>query len=128
MKIVSEIKQLNISPRKVRIVADEIRELPISEALVMLAFTRKRAARPLRKGIESAIANATNNANLSRDSLVFAAIEVNEGSSFKRFRPSTRGRVHPYKRRTSHVRIILEDSIKEVKVEKAEVKEEPKKA
>lgn len=128
MKIVSEIKQLNVSPRKVRIVADEIRELPISEALVLLTFTRKRAARPLRKGIESAIANATNNANLSRDSLAFAAIEVNEGSSFKRFRPSTRGRVHPYKRRTSHVRIILEDSVKEVKVEKTEVKEEPKKA
>jgi large subunit ribosomal protein L22 len=113
MKITAEANQINVSTRKVRIVADEIRGMSLDDALVALSFTRKRAAGPIKKVIESAIANAVNNANLKKESLALSAIEVNEGVSFKRFRPSTRGRVHPYKKRTSHIRVILEDSIKD---------------
>lgn len=126
MKITAEANQVNISTRKVRIVADEVRNKSLDEALVLLTFTRKRAARPIKKVIESAIANAVNNANLKKESLALSAIEVNEGAFLKRFRPSTRGRVHPYKRRTSHIRVVLEDSVKDKKAEV--VKEEAKKA
>lgn len=122
MKITAEANQVNISTRKVRIVADEVRSMSLDDALVMLSFMRKRAARPIKKVIESAIANAQN-ANLSKESLVLSAIEVNEGPAYKRFRPSTRGRVHPYKRRTSHIRVILEDSVKDSKENVKEVKE-----
>jgi large subunit ribosomal protein L22 len=61
------------------------------------------------KTLKSAVANAKNNAKLDEANLVIKAIEVSEGPAFKRFRPSTRGRVHPYKKRTSNITVILED-------------------
>lgn len=125
MLVKAEVKQINISTRKVRLVADEVRNMTLNDALVSLSFMDKRAARPIKKAIESAVANAVNNANLKKESLAIAAIDVNEGASYKRFRPSTRGRVHPYKRRTSHIRIVLEDKVKE-EIKEPAVKEEAK--
>lgn len=114
MNITAEAKSVKMSPRKVRLVADAVRSLSIRQALISLDLLDKRAAGPLKKTIESAVANAVHNAQLEKDSLRIAEIIVNEGQAMKRFHPSTRGRVHPYKRRTSHIRVTLKGE-KEVK-------------
>ncbi len=109
MQIQAISKSVRISPRKVRLVADAIRTMPIENALATLQTTQKRAAYALKKTLMSAVANATNNAKLDRANLIIARIDVSEGQALKRFHPSTRGRIHPYKKRSSHIRIILED-------------------
>ncbi len=107
MNITAEAKSVKMSTRKVRLVADAIRDLSIAQALQALTLLDKRAASPLKKTIESAMANAVNNAQLAKDSLTISEIIVNEGQAMKRYHPSTRGRIHPYKRRTTHIRVTL---------------------
>jgi large subunit ribosomal protein L22 len=121
MKITAETKAVTISPRKVRLIADSVRKLPLTKALSLLMMTQKRAARPLYKTMKSAVANAVNNNHVSEDSLRLFAIEVMEGPAMKRFHASTRGRIHPYIKQTSHVRIILE-SVEQPKVAKVATK------
>lgn len=108
MEIIAVSKSVTISPRKVRLVADAIRKLSLVEALQLLSLAPKRSARPLTKVIQSAIANAVNNNHLTRDVLRLKAVDVMEGPVMKRFHASTRGRIHPYKKQTSHIRIVLE--------------------
>jgi large subunit ribosomal protein L22 len=120
MNITAHSKNIRISTRKVRLVADAIRKLSIEEALTALRVSDKRAAGPLEVALKSALANAINNNNLDRSNLVIASIIVNEGQAMKRYHPSTRGRVHPYKRRASHVTITLKE--KEMKVMKPATK------
>jgi large subunit ribosomal protein L22 len=109
MQVQAITKNVRISPRKVRLVADAVKVLPVEDALATLRHTRKRAAAIIAKTMASAVANATNNAKLDRTSLIIAAIDISEGQALKRFHPSTRGRIHPYKRRASHIRVILEE-------------------
>ena len=101
---------VRISTRKVRLAADSVRKLSLEEALRSLSVLKKRGAVPVEKTLKSAIANAVNNNNLKQESLMIKSIEVFEMPSYKRFHPSTRGRVHPYKRRGSHVKIVLTDN------------------
>lgn len=114
-------KNVRISTRKIRLVADAIRNLPVDDALVALKVSDKRGAGPLEDTLKSAIANANNNLSISQENLLIQSIIVNEGQAMKRFHPSTRGRVHPYKRRASHITITLQE--KEVKAA-VKVKEE----
>lgn len=109
MEIVAQARGVRISPRKIRLMADTVRRLPLSRALEVLTVTGKRASLALEKTLRSAIANASHNKNLSLDQLQIKLIEVTEGEALKRFHPSSRGRVHPYKRRSSHVKIVLEE-------------------
>jgi len=119
MEVRAISKSIKQSPRKMRLVADAIRNLSIDDAFHVLQATTKRASGPLEKTLLSAIANATNNAKLERNNLIIASIMVNEGQALKRFHPSTRGRVHAYKKRSSHVTIILkEKEVKQVKDQK----------
>ncbi len=104
----AESNNIRISTRKVRLVADAMRNVSVAKALRMLALLQKRTSVSLEKTLRSAIANAVNNAKLKEETLVIKSIEVTQAPAMKRFRPSTRGRVHPYKRRGSHIRIILE--------------------
>ncbi len=108
METVAISKSVRVAPRKIRLVADQVRKMPIDDALAALGILNKRGAQVLDKTLKSAIANAKNNGKVEQKDLIIKAIEVTEASSYKRFRPSTRGRVHPYKRRGSHVKIILE--------------------
>lgn len=94
-----------------RLVADAIRHLPIEEAYRVLAVTQKRAAQGIVKTLNSAVANAVNNAKLDRKNLVIDSVMVNEAPAMKRFRPSTRGRIHPYKKRGSHLTIVLTEKV-----------------
>src|SRR3989344_9199805 len=124
MDIVARVKSIRISPRKVRLVADSIRNLPLNKALSALSMTQKRGATVLENVFKSAIGNAVNNSKKSVDSLRIKGIEVWDGPAIKRFHASTRGRVHPYKKRSSHIKIILTDdqneklSIKNQKITK----------
>ena len=108
MEIIARAQSIRISPRKVRLVADSIRNLPLPKALNVLNMTQKRGASVLNAVFKSAIANAVNNAKKDKALLTIKGIEVWDGPAIKRFHASTRGRVHPYKKRSSHIKIILE--------------------
>jgi large subunit ribosomal protein L22 len=105
--IVAQAKSVKISPRKVRLVADVIRSQSPAKALTTLMTVRQRGAATLLKTLKSAMANAQNNKKADVSNLVIKEIQVTEGTAQKRFHPSSRGRVHPYKKRTSHIRIVL---------------------
>lgn len=111
MEYTAVAKNIKVSPRKVRLVADSIRDLSISKALTALLVSRKRGAVSLKKVIESAIANAVNNKSAKKDDLKIKMINVTEGLMYKRYHFAGRGRTRPYTKRTSHINIILEDSV-----------------
>ncbi len=112
MEIVAKTS-VRVAPRKVRLVADAIRKLSLDEALKSLSVIKNRGSVGLEKTLKSAVANATNNNKVKKESLRIKSIDVLEAPSYKRFHPSTRGRVHPYKRRESHVTIVLESKEEE---------------
>ena len=114
--------QARVSTRKVRLVADSIRNMSAQEALLTLQMAKKHGSYPLMKTLKSAIANAVNNNKMTVDNLVIATLEVNEGPFLKRFHASTRGRIHGYKKRSSHITIVLKE--REQKVMKASLKTE----
>ena len=109
MEAIAKSTGIKISTRKVRIVADAVRDMSVQQALSKLSLIEKRGAYPLTKAIKSAVANAVNNNKMKAANLIIAKLEVNEGPFLKRFRPSTRGRVHPYKKRSSHITVILRE-------------------
>jgi large subunit ribosomal protein L22 len=97
-----------ISERKARLVVDLIRGRRCNEALELLRFTHKRAARFVDRVLKSAIANASEgDANVSR--LVVATALVNSGPIIKRFKAKDRGRAHPIQKRTSHIVIEVDE-------------------
>ena len=93
-------------------ITESIKHLSIDGALLSLDIMHKRAATPVTKAIKSALANAVNNAKLDKNNLQIESINVTAGQSFKRYRPSTRGRIHPYKRRSSNIRVVLSEKRK----------------
>ena len=95
------------APRKVRLVADQVRGLPVTEARSLLQFSNRGAARDVAKLIDSAAANAENNHELVADDLLIAEINVDEGPILKRWRARARGRATRIERKTSHVSVAL---------------------
>ena len=126
MEVVARTQAVRISPRKVRLVADGVKRMSVDQALRSLSLLPNRSAGVLEKTLKSAIANAVNNNRLSESALVIDRIEVTEAQSLKRFHPSTRGRVHPYKKRGSHIRVVLKEKVT-VAPTVATVKKEEKK-
>lgn len=104
-------KNVKVSPRKVRLVADSVRDLSIAAALTQLMVSRKRGAVSLKKALESAMANAVNNNSAKKDDLKIKTINITEGIKYKRFHYAGRGRTRPYMKRTSHINVILEDNV-----------------
>jgi len=127
MEVRAISKSVRMGPRKVRLVADSIRHLSIERAYQVLQGTQKRGAGPVLKTLQSAVANAVNNAKLDMNQLTIKTIMVNEAQAMKRFRPSTRGRIHPYKKRGSHISVILEAVAAPSVAQPAAVKAEAKK-
>jgi len=109
MEVQAKAKWVRTSPRKVRLVARTLRNLPVSEALVACSFMPKSAARDVAKVIRSAQANAENNFNLVRDDLVIKDIRVEPGPMLKRGQPRAMGRLFSIFKRTSHITAIVED-------------------
>lgn len=102
-------KYVRMSPRKLRLVADAVRELSPLEALSYLKFTHKAAAEPMYKAIKTAVSNAKTNFGIKPESLSFAEIDVQTGFTIKRFRAVSRGQAHHIMKRTSHIRIVLKE-------------------
>jgi large subunit ribosomal protein L22 len=126
MEVRAITKSIRISPRKMRLVADAIRNMPVEDAFRVLTVQQQRAALTITKTLKSAIANAVNNAKMDKDNLVISSIMVNEAQALKRFHPSTRGRIHGYKKRGSHLLIVLKENPAKQDVKK-DVKQDVKK-
>lgn len=106
MDIVAEQKFLRMSPRKIRYVANLIRGMSPVKSIEVLPHAGRRASEPLIKVIKSALANGRQK-GVSESELVFKEILVNQGPTLKRGNQVSRGRWHPIKKRTSHIRVVL---------------------
>jgi large subunit ribosomal protein L22 len=103
-------RYIRISSRKVKIVIDLIRGKSVNEALAILEYTPKAASEPVTKLLNSAIANAENNLDMSRDSLYVAEVYADQGPTLKRFRPRAKGSASRIVKRTSHITVILDQA------------------
>lgn len=108
MKMQAITRSVRVSPRKVRLVSEAVKNMKVEEALNVLSLLHKRGAGPIYKTVKSAISNSLQDKNVEEKKLFIKNIEITEGPFLKRFHPSTRGRVHPYKKRSSHIKIVLE--------------------
>ncbi|MES1943091.1 50S ribosomal protein L22 [Salinisphaera sp. PC39] len=106
---VAKLRFARISPQKARLVADQVRGLPVERALELLQFSPRKGARILHKVLESAIANAEHNDGADVDELKVSEIMVDEGPTLKRIKPRARGRADRIFKRTSHVTIRVAD-------------------
>lgn len=103
-------KFVRISPFKVRVVLDIIKGKPVTEALAILENTPKAASEILYKVVSSAVANAENSMNMSRNDLVVAECYANDGPTLKRIMPRAQGRAFRINKRTSHITVILDSA------------------
>ncbi len=102
-------RYIRISPRKVRLIMDEIRGKRIEEALNQLSFAPQKGAFILKKLINSAVANAEQNFDMDVDKLYIKRVYADEGPTLKRFRPRAMGRATRIRKRTSHLTVILDE-------------------
>ncbi|MCL4353678.1 50S ribosomal protein L22 [Patescibacteria group bacterium] len=109
MEITVVNRSVRISPRKLRLIADSLTGKNVTSAMDSLNFVEKRGSFLIAGTLKSGLANALNNLRLEKENLYIKRIEINEGPSLKRYHPSTRGRIHPYKKRSSHIRVTLEE-------------------
>jgi large subunit ribosomal protein L22 len=102
-------KYVRIAPRKVNLVAAEIRGKSVDEALAILKFTPKRGADVLEKVVKSALANAENNFDMDRENLYISEAYANQGPTLKRWRPRSQGRAYKILKRSSHVGVVVKE-------------------
>lgn len=98
---------VRVAPRKARLIADQVRGMPLEDALTLLRFSSRGVAEDISKLIGSAAANAENNHDLVADDLVVSEIRVDEGPTLRRFRPRAQGRATRINKRTSHIHVAL---------------------
>lgn len=120
MEIKAVQKFIRMSPRKLRLVTSLVKEMSPSRALEVLPHLGKRAAGPLRKVINTAIANAKVK-KINESDLVFKEIQINEGPRLKRGHAGARGIYKPYQRKMSHIRVVLTTKEPEV-LKKSKIK------
>ena len=107
MEVAAHLRFARISPQKCRLVADQIRGLPVDKALNILAFIPKKAAEMLKKVLESAIANAEHNDGADVDDLHVTRVFVDQGPTMKRIMPRAKGRANRILKRTSHITVAV---------------------
>jgi large subunit ribosomal protein L22 len=100
-------RYVRVTPRKARLVADQVRGLPVEDAQTLLRFSPRGAARNIEKLLNSAAANAENNHDLVAEDMRLSAITVDEGPTIKRWRARARGRATRIDKRTSHISLAL---------------------
>ncbi len=118
-QIIAKLNYLRISPRKVRAVVDLVNGLDIDLAQAQLKYSAKDAALPVLKLLNSAVSNAQNNLGLDKRFLYIKEIIVNEGMKLKRYKPKGFGLAMPIQKKTSHIKIVL-DELPEAKKKKKE--------
>ena len=109
MEVSAKLRFSRLSPQKARLVADQIRGLPVERAVEVLSFSNKRAAAVMKKVLDSAIANAEHNEGADIDELKVGAVMVDEGPTYKRFRARARGRSTRILKRSSHITVTVSD-------------------
>ena len=109
MRVNAVLKNVRLAAQKGRLVADQIRGLPVERALQLLTFSPKKAAHTIKKVLESAIANAENNEGADVDDLKVAAITVDEGRSLTRMMARAKGSGTHIEKRTSHITVTVGD-------------------
>jgi large subunit ribosomal protein L22 len=110
MEVAARLRYARISAQKCRLVADQVRGLPVGKALNILQFSNKKAAALVKKALESAIANAEHNEGLDIDELKVSTIHVDEGPVMKRFRARAKGRANQILKRTCHITVKVSES------------------
>jgi large subunit ribosomal protein L22 len=109
MEVAARLKGAQISAQKARLVADQVRGMPVEEALSLLEFSPKKAAHLVKKLLDSAIANAENNEGADVDELKVSSIFVDEGTTMKRLRPRAKGRADRILKRSCHITVKVAD-------------------
>ena len=109
MEVAARLKGAQISAQKARLVADQVRGMPVEEALNLLEFSPKKAAHIVKKLLDSAIANAENNEGADVDELKVSSIFVDEGMTMKRLRPRAKGRADRILKRSCHITLKVAD-------------------
>ncbi len=107
MEVKASLKNLRMSPRKIRLVIDVVRKLPVTDALDQLKFINKLAADPVAKLINSAVANAVNTYSLEKNNLFVKEIRSDEGIMLKRWMPRAHGRATSIRKRGCHLSLTL---------------------
>jgi large subunit ribosomal protein L22 len=115
MAVQAIAKGVRMSPRKVAVVAALVRGRSVADALTILEHTPRRSALPVLKAIKSAQANADHNHGYKPASLRITEISVTHGPRIKRYRPAAHGRALPFQRRSSHIRVVVDGDLREVK-------------
>jgi len=115
MNVKVSLNNLRIAPRKSRQVIDLIRGKKVTEARTTLNFTVKKAAEPVLKLLNSAVASALNDFKLEESNLFISKITADEGPTLKRSNPESRGRAFPIMKRTSHITLVLSDKSENTK-------------
>jgi large subunit ribosomal protein L22 len=105
MEIAAKLSNAPLSAQKARLVADQIRGLPVDKALGILKFSTKKSASIICKILESAIANAEHNESADIDDLFVSTVFVNEGTTLKRVKPRAKGRANRILKRTCHITV-----------------------
>jgi large subunit ribosomal protein L22 len=109
MEVRARLRFVRVAPRKARLVADLIRGKESEEALNILTFTKKAAAKILIKLLKSAIANATQKKTIDIDRLYIKKVTVDQGPTMKRYQPRALGRATMIRKRTSHITLVLDE-------------------
>ena len=109
MEVAAKHRGAGISPQKARLVADQIRGLPVEQALDVLSFSTKKGAVLVKKVLESAIANAEHNEGADIDELKVSTIFVDAGTTMKRIMPRAKGRADRILKRTCHITVKVGD-------------------
>jgi len=109
MEVAAKLRGAQISAQKARLVADQVRGMPVEEALNLLQFSPRKAAHIVRKLLDSAIANAENNEGADVDELKVSSIFVDEGMTLKRRKPRAKGRADRILKRTCHITVKVAD-------------------
>lgn len=109
MEVKAQLRQLRISPRKVRLIANLVRGMSVTQAEQQLRFTNKASSLPILKLLQSAVANAEQHFKLSKEKLHLKSITVGDGLTLKRWQPRAMGRATPIRKRSSHVVVVLSD-------------------
>lgn len=110
MEVSAIARRIRMSPQKVRLVVDQIRGKDVAAALDILAYSNKAAATPVRKVLESAIANAEHNEGADVDELKVSRVFVDEGMILKRIKPRAKGRADRIFKRTCHITVAVSDA------------------
>ena len=110
MEVSANLRFARISPQKCRLVADQVRGMPVEQALELLAFSPKKGATIIKKVLNSAIANAEHNEGADIDELSVTKIYIDQGPTMKRIMPRAKGRADRIIKRTSHITLVVGDS------------------